>query len=159
MRRLGSFVLRRRWWVLIGGLLLAGLGGAYGTGASERLSAGGFNEPGAESSRAARALQDDFRTGPPNVILLVTAQHGKVTDPDVVAAGLRLNHELGEQPSVVESYSFWSLAQVPQLRNEAATRAMVLGFIPGDEDAVKKGIEGLADHFTRRSGPVTVGVG
>ena len=81
MRRLGSFVLRRRWWVLIGGLLLAGLAGAYGTGASERLSAGGFNEPGAESSRAARALQDDFRTGPPNVILLVTADTGRSPTP------------------------------------------------------------------------------
>ena len=54
MRRLGRFVIRRRWWVLGAGIAFVVVAGAFGAGTSRRLSSGGFNEPGAESSRAGR---------------------------------------------------------------------------------------------------------
>ncbi len=66
--------------MLCAGLVFVIAVGAFGAGASQRLSSGGFNEPGAESSRAERALRDKFRTGPSNVLLLVTAFEAAVAE-------------------------------------------------------------------------------
>ncbi|MCI3948771.1 MAG: hypothetical protein K0R11_705 [Acidimicrobiales bacterium] len=44
MRRLGRFVIRRRWAVLAGALVFLVLAGAFGGSVEKRLSAGGFNE-------------------------------------------------------------------------------------------------------------------
>ena len=52
------------------------LAGVFGGGVAKRLSSGGFNDPGAQSTRANNVLRDQFHTGDPNVVLLVTAKAG-----------------------------------------------------------------------------------
>ena len=125
MRRLGGFVVRRRWWVLVGGLVVFVAAGFFGRGAVGDLSSGGFNEPGAESSRAAAMLRKRFPAGPPNVLLLVTATQGKVSDSEVVAAGQRLTRRLcprcrrsepaGEKEinALAEEYSVGTALRIP----------------------------------------------
>jgi len=100
MRRLGRFVIHRRWYVLAGAVVLLIVACAFGGSAQSRLSSGGFNEAAAESSRGEALLDERFGTGSPNVLLLVTAQDGDVDSPDVAAAGRRLTEELGSLPAL-----------------------------------------------------------
>src|ERR671913_1982129 len=87
LERLGRFLLRRRWAVLAATLAVVVAAGVFGGSAITRLKAGGFDDPDAESTRAAAVLRDEFGTGDPNLVLLVTAKGGQVDDPAVAAAG------------------------------------------------------------------------
>ena len=87
--RLGRFTVRRRKAILAGSVLVLALAGVLGGGVFSRLSGGGFDNPGSDSSRTEQALHDTFHTGIPNYILLVDATGGKPvssTDPNAVPA-------------------------------------------------------------------------
>ena len=58
--RWGRFVARRARAVLVLGLLVTALAGAYGAGVFGALSQGGFDDPDSESARALRLEQDTF---------------------------------------------------------------------------------------------------
>jgi len=159
LRKLGWFTVRRRRWVLAGTLAGVVLAGAFGGGVFDRLSGGGFTDPGVESTRVREDLQDAFRAGDANVVLLVTATSGSVDDPDVVAAGTALTEELAREPAIQQAFSYWSLGSPPPLRSDDGSQALVLARIPGDEDTVDAAIEELAPRYTRRMDAVSVAVG
>ena len=159
MYRLGRFVLRRRKAVLVASGLLFVVAAVLGPSAIGRLSAGGFNNAEAESSRAAELLDDEFGTGAPNVILLVTARRGDVDDPEVAELGRRLTDELAAEPAIDEAFSYWSLAAAEPLRAKDGASALVLGRVGGDEDDVREAMDGLTERFTQQGPVATVGVG
>jgi putative drug exporter of the RND superfamily len=145
--------------VVAGALVFLVVAGALGGSVQKRLSAGGFNEDSAPSSRGAALLEERFGTGSPNVLLLVTTSEGDVDDPAVAEIGEQLTDDLAAEPAVTESFSYWSLGGAPPLRSEDGRSALVLGRIPGDEDAVRDGIEGMSERYEGERGTVTVGVG
>ena len=69
---LGRFTVRRRRLVLSLSVLFVVLAGALGSGAFGKLKGSGFDDPGAESAKAREVLEDQFRTGDPNVVMLLT---------------------------------------------------------------------------------------
>jgi putative drug exporter of the RND superfamily len=157
--RIGRLVTARRRLVLVVALVAFAVSGALGAGVADRLSSGGFQDPDAESTRAEDLLRDRFHTGTPNVVLLVTADGRSVDDPDVAAAGVALTEELAAEPGVAEVASYWSLGNVPPLRNTDGDRAIVVGRIEGDEDTVDDRIAELAPAYTRDGATVDVEVG
>jgi RND superfamily putative drug exporter len=158
VRRLGQFLIRRRWRVLAGAVVFLVVAGAFGGSVTERLSAGGFNEDAAESSRGTALLEERFDAGTPNVLLLVTTEED-IDDPAVADAGQRLTDELAAEPAISEAFSYWSLGGAPPLRGSDGRSALVLGRIAGNEDEVREGIEGMAERYEGEDGPLTVGVG
>ena len=70
----------------VAGLLLV-LAGVFGSSAADHLSAGGFQDPGAASTRAQDLLQHDFQAGDTNLIIEVTSPAG-VDDQTARAQGL-----------------------------------------------------------------------
>ena len=56
LERLGRFLLRRRWAVLAATLVAVVVSGVVGGSAITRLKSGGFDDPAAESTRAAEVL-------------------------------------------------------------------------------------------------------
>ncbi|MBA3302295.1 MAG: MMPL family transporter [Acidimicrobiia bacterium] len=160
VRRLGRFIIRRRWTVLLGAAVFLVVAGIFGSSAISRLSSGGFDDPASESSRALEALRNEFDSGTLNYLLLVTAKDGVVTDPDVVEAGLALTEELKGEEGVSEAFSYWSLGNVAQLAEQAdpPTRALVLARIEGDEDEVVDRVEELSPRYTRDLDAITVEV-
>src|SRR5690242_10223258 len=99
LRRLADFAIHRTRLVLLASLAFFIVAGVLGGGVAQHLSSGGFNDPSAESTQAANLLTRQFRTGSPNLVLLVTADRGRtVDDPAVAAAATRLTHELAAQP-------------------------------------------------------------
>jgi putative drug exporter of the RND superfamily len=156
--RLGAFAAARRWQVLVVGTLALALAGFFGGGLFNRVSGGGFQDPGAESTRANEIIEDVFNAGNPNVVLLVSSE-GSVDDPTTAKAGVALTNELGHESGVDQAFSYWTLGSPPSLRSDDGSQALVLGRIGGSEDVVDERIEELAPHFTRTEGSLTVEVG
>ena len=153
---LAAVLVRRRRLVLaltLVALVVAALGGA---GVAERLSAGGFEDPSADSSRAARELER-LGAGTPNLVLLVRGD-GAVDDPRTAASGRRLTDELAAEPGVVGVRSYWAGGD-PRLRSEDGTSAVVLARLTGDEDQVADRIEQLAPYYAEDRYGLEVRVG
>src|SRR5438270_7458396 len=108
MRLLGSLLVRRAWAVIAVTVAVLAVAAAVGASAESHLSTGGFTDPSWESSRAQAALQATFHTTGPNLVLLVTARSGTVTDPDVAQAGAAVARRLAAEPGVAGVTSFWS---------------------------------------------------
>ncbi|WP_245812041.1 MMPL family transporter [Actinophytocola xinjiangensis] len=154
---LGRFTVRRRRPVLVAAVLLTLLLGVFGAGAIDALSLSRIDAPGSESDRARTVLADQFDTGPPNLVLLVTARNGDVDG--IRADGERLTAELAAQPGVAEAASYWTRGDSPALRAEDGTSALVLARVPGEVNAARARVGELAELFTRQSATVTVEAG
>ena len=81
LSRFARLSTRRPWRVVLVAALFVVVAGALGGGVAANLTTGGFEDPAAESSRAADLLDERFGTGVPNVILLVTATDGDIDSP------------------------------------------------------------------------------
>lgn len=158
LERVGRLVVRRRVAVLVASGVLVVLAALVGANVVSRLTSGGFEDPGAESTEAARVLSERYGAERTNVLLLVTAKDGTVDSPAVVAAGNALTEELGRQ-GVTGVASYWSLGEAPPLKSRDATKAVIVGSIPGDDTQVQERIKALSPQFTRDTADVKVGVG
>ncbi|RFS44687.1 MMPL family transporter [Micromonospora craniellae] len=153
-------VARRPRWVLAIALLATVLAGLVGAGTINALSLNRFEAPGSESMQARDLLGNRFGTGSPNVALLVTARDGTVDSAEVAAAGRALTQELAGHPGVGDAWSYWSRGTPETLRSDDAGQAMVLAWVPGDANEVRRAVlPDLAPHFTREDAVVTVTVG
>ncbi|HEX7166572.1 MAG TPA: MMPL family transporter [Acidimicrobiales bacterium] len=159
LTRLAIAVVRHRRRTLLLSLVAFIAFAAVGGGVAERLSSGGFEDPGAESTKAQKLVDDVFGAPTPNVVLLVTAKNGSVDDGATAAAGNALTQEIAAFDGVDQAASYWSLGNVPPLKSKTGDKALVLAHIAGDEDEVDARIEELSAHFTRETAVVTVGVG
>jgi RND superfamily putative drug exporter len=161
---LGHLVVRRRRVVLgVTGLFFVA-SVALGTGVFGVLKSGGFEDPGAESTEAGQLLEDRFGQGEPNVILLVTPASGTVADPGAAAAGAALQERLASS-GVDDIVSYWSIGgeAVPgnPLAGREGDRALVLGRIPGEDEAVEEIVAEVSETFSGvvPGGAVSVEVG
>jgi putative drug exporter of the RND superfamily len=158
LERLGRFILRRRWAVLAATLAAVVLAGVFGGGAVARLKSGGFDDPAAESTRAAAVLRDTFGAGDPNLVLLVTAKQGDVDDPSVARRGQALTRRLAAEPDLTQVASYWSL-NAPTLRSRDGRQAMVLGRVTGDEQDQEERAAQLAAAYAADDADLRVQVG
>jgi RND superfamily putative drug exporter len=157
--RLAQFTVRRGRRVLIASAVFFALAGLIGGGVAQHLSSGGFDDPGAESTRALQVIEDVFHAGGPNVVLLVTSGTGDVDDPTAAAQGQALTAELAAEPGIEQAFSYWTLGNAPPLRSNDGRQALVLARISGDEDTIDARIETLSPAFTRQTGDLDVRVG
>ncbi len=159
LERLARFVVRRRRIVLVVTGLAFVAAGIFGAGVFGAVKTGGFEDPAAESSRAARLVEERFGQGDPDIVLLVTARDGRsVDDPEVAAAATALTAELDGEDDVIQSVSYWTLGRPPPLRSTAGDRAMVLARIDGDDTHVDERVTALLPRYTRDGGLLTVEV-
>ncbi|WP_214415093.1 MMPL family transporter [Sphaerisporangium fuscum] len=155
-----GFAAGRPWWTLATSLLVMLVAGVIAAGTLNALSLNRFEAPGSESTRARDALAARFHTGSPNIALLVTAEHGTVDDPRVAEAGKALTRELRGHPGVGDAWSYWSTGRPSTMRGEDGRRALVLAWVPGDADHVRREVlPELAPRFTRDDAVVRVRVG
>ena len=150
LTRLANLATRRSRLVIVVAVLFVALAGALGGGVADSLTSGGFDDPSTESARAEDVLADQFDTGVPNVVLLATAANGDIDSPVATEAGLALTGELAAEPGVTDVVSYWSEGNAPPLRNDDASRALVIARIEGDDDQVEARIEELAPRLQHR---------
>ncbi len=161
LARLAQLTVRRRRLVLVLAGVLFVVSGALGGGVAEQLSSGGFEDPGAESTKAEDFLLDRFQgAGTPNIILLVTVEDARtVDDPAVAATGQALTAELQGEADMAYVASYWSLGGPPPLKTETGTRALVFARYAGTQDELNDLMGELGPKYTRDEGGVRVEVG
>lgn len=146
--RITEVVLARPKATLAASLLVLVLAAVLGTGVFAQLKGGGFEDPGSESYFAAETLQEQFGTGAPNVVLLITAESGSVDDPAAAAAGIEITQRLAaiEAVDTDDTVSYWTIG-AESLRSNDGSKALVLGRILGDDDAVDDGLTEVQNAF------------
>ncbi|AYG78692.1 Trehalose monomycolate exporter MmpL3 [Streptomyces hundungensis] len=156
--RLAALVTARRTLVLVLSLLFCVMAGGLGATLTTRLSAGGFDVPDAESTRATRALSTHFDSGEPNLVLRVEAVGG-VDGAEAVREGEALTRRLAAEPGVQQAVSYWTLAKDPALRSRSADSALVLAHLEGDEDQVGRYLDTLRPRYENPGHGLTVEFG
>jgi putative drug exporter of the RND superfamily len=153
MASIGSFVVRRARLVLVAAMLAVLGFAALGFGAFGKLKTGGFQDPGADSTRA-ETLTDQHFGGADSVVLLVHAKAGTVDDAPAQAAGAEAAHRLTAVPGVSNVVSYWQTRN-PGLRSNDAKYALVLGRVASDRDLSASELAALRSHTPQVD--VTVG--
>ncbi|MBX3286700.1 MAG: MMPL family transporter [Actinobacteria bacterium] len=165
LARIADLAIRRHRIVLAAAFVAFVVSGAIGGGVADRLSSGGFEDPGAESTQAQALLRDRFDAGTPNVVLLVTARDGDVDAPAAAEAGRALATELAGESfdgqDMTQVLSYWDLPPGNPLASDDGSRALVLGRYPGDDSALVELSQDLVDRYTadEPGAVVTVAVG
>ena len=153
LTRIAHVAIARRRFVLVAAAVLFAVGGGVGGSVAQELSSGGFQDPESESVLAEEILLDEFGTGVPNLVLLVTVPGGAggdvpaVDQPAVQAAGTALTERLAATPHVDNVISYWSTGGQAPLRNDAGDKAVVIGRITGSQDEVDERVADIAPRF------------
>jgi len=153
----GEFVVRRAKLVLVvSALVMIGLG-VLGAGAFGKLKAGGFADPVADSTAAAR-LVDERYGGRTNLVLLADAPGGSVDAADAREAGTALATALAADPAVTNVVSYWS-TNAPPLKSADGRQALVLAHVTGDENAISDTTDALIEKYGGDRGAISVRAG
>ncbi|MFF4432051.1 MMPL family transporter [Streptomyces sp. NPDC001513] len=154
------FVTARPRLSLLLALVVTALAVFAGGGAAERMGSGGWEDPGAQSTYAAEALEREFPASQPNLLLLVDAGPGTagVDDPAVAAEAERLTARLATEQGVVGVGSYWR-TQLPALRSEDGRQALIAARVLGDEKTTTAVLDRIDPHYRGERGPVRVSFG
>jgi uncharacterized membrane protein YdfJ with MMPL/SSD domain len=77
----GRTVVRARWGVLVAGLVLAVVGGVWGTGVFGEVKGAGFDDPGSESHRARTRIAAEVGQRPADVLVIWSSSAATADDP------------------------------------------------------------------------------
>lgn len=143
---------------LLVALVLTALAVLAGSGVADRLGSGGWEDPGAESTYATKALEREFPGSQPNLLLLVDAGRASVDDPAIAAEARDLAGRLAGEQGVTGVGSYWQSGS-PALRAEDGHEALIAARITGDDSAMGKTLDRVAPHYRGAHGPVRVKLG
>lgn len=149
--RLGFFVARHRWAVLISYIVSVVVVGVLGVQVFAAMKSEGFVDPNADSVRATAYLEDEFGATDPAVVLVI--QTPTDVDTDAPAATALLD-EVAAVPNVDSVVSYWSTG-APQLRGEDGRTAQAFVFADVDAD-LEQIASDVVDGFTGEQGELTV---
>jgi putative drug exporter of the RND superfamily len=107
LHRLARLAVAAPAWIVAVAVLFAVAAGWYGYSATKNLSAGGFQDPAAESSRAGRLMADKFGQGDLQLILMITAEGG-VHSTAARFVTNDISEQLHSSPFVSEVTSTWT---------------------------------------------------
>jgi RND superfamily putative drug exporter len=132
----------------------------FGAPVAAHLSAGGFNDPNSQSSKANNLLADKFDAGDANLILQVKSPDG-VGSPQVRAVGLDLVHRLTSAAHTSQVVSYWTApaTQAAALRSKDGKAGLVVARVSGDDATAPQRGASIAADLVGTHGDVTVQAG
>ena len=149
--RLGSWVARHRWPVLISYIVLMVIFGVFGIRVFSAMESEGLNDPGSDSSRAAVILTEEFGTEDPLVVLAIKTPDG----PDVNAAeATALLDQIAAVNGVEQVVSYWSTGGAEMFLGADDRTAQALVFAE-DVDPESLTTE-IVDNYTGEQGDLVV---
>ncbi|MFG2293828.1 MMPL family transporter [Streptomyces sp. NPDC048603] len=158
LARIGRAVTARPKMFLLAILGFVVLSGAVGGGVVEKLAAGGFDDPAAESTLARDALAGEFHVRGSNLVLLATAD-SSVDAPDAARDGTDLAERLGREPGIEQVTSYWTSGRQPALKDGKGSSALVMAHISGTETEAAKRVDGLRKKYAGTQGALEVKLG
>ncbi|MFT4086887.1 MAG: MMPL family transporter [Gordonia sp. (in: high G+C Gram-positive bacteria)] len=144
-------------------VVLLALCAVYGIGAAGKMLPGGYEDPGAESTHAAKVVDQTFGQGGAQVVLKLDAPRGTdiATDQKAKAVADQLVAELHKLPYVEDSITtVWNSPQLASslLSRDKTSTQIVLAVDGGDEKAPEHAEE-ISEKFTGKRDGITVKVG
>ncbi|MFD5509496.1 MMPL family transporter [Streptomyces sp. NPDC127051] len=155
------FVTARPRLSLLLALVVTALAVLAGGGVADRMGSGGWEDPDARSTYAAKVLEREFPGSQPNLLLLVDAAGSGaagVDDPAVAAEAERLTAQLASEQGVAGVGSYWR-THLPALRSENGRQALIAARVLGDEKTRAAVLERIAPRYRGGHGPVKVSLG
>lgn len=163
LARLTTLIIRAPRRVLAASVLVLAVCGFFGATAAQHLLAGGYSDPNAESSQAARVLEDTFDRGGLQVILKIDGRAGADLgrDPAATELGRDLTAQLGQIPYVQRPVlSPWANpALAPALLSTDRSSALVVATVSGGEEKGPANARAIADRFAGTRDGFTVRAG
>ncbi|MEU2258242.1 MMPL family transporter [Nocardia xishanensis] len=157
--RLTTFATRAPKTVLALAALAFVLFGVIGSPVSERLSAGGYLDPSAESARAGEVLSRDFGSSSMQLIFAVESPDGAM-EPRATAVAGGIVDNLRADPRVESVVAPWS---DPPTRTQLLSRdgrvGLVVATLSGNDNEVQHTAEEIAARHTGGVDEVTVTAG
>jgi RND superfamily putative drug exporter len=140
--------------------LLAVVLGIFGVPVAKSLSASGFQDPNAESSRATELLTDKFHQGDVELLVIVSYADG-IDSPEARQTGTRIVDQLKQSPHVATVTSPWTTppAAAADLVSKDRSAGLVVAGITGDESQQQTYAKELSEEITRGDGDVAVRTG
>jgi RND superfamily putative drug exporter len=145
-------------------LVVAGLifvaAALFGAPVAKHLSAGGFSDPHAASSKAKDLLATRFNAGDPNLVFEVTSSQG-VDSGTARAAGTKIVSTLERDGDVSQIQSYWTAPAQSRagLHSNDGRSALVVARVAGNDDSAPKRAGKLADALTGKQDGVDVRAG
>ncbi|MEU6085078.1 MMPL family transporter [Streptomyces sp. NPDC047108] len=155
--RIADLALRRARLVLTLSLAAVVAMGVIGFGAFGKLLGGGFEDPGAPSTRAQKVIDEKFG-GESNLVLLVRADDGRISSPAAEREGRALTAELKQEPAVANVISYWD-SGAPALTSRDGHSALVLAHVKGDDTQQGDNAAAIIDEYTGDHDGLTVSAG
>lgn len=135
-------VVRFRWLVVIGALLVASVGVGWGAGVFGSLTSGGFDDPNSESVRAAERATAALGQREVDVVVLYSGSTS-VDDPEFRGHVQAALAELRQRPEVANVVSYYD-DQAPSLVSQDRDATFVaITLAAADEDGRQEAYEAL----------------
>ncbi|KPI10144.1 MMPL domain protein [Actinobacteria bacterium OK074] len=153
--RFGAALYRRRVAVLWASACVVVLAALGGLGLEHRLMHGGFSDPHAQSTRAARLVSERFPTADGDLLLLLSGT-GPVDSARSASLGTALTRHAEQAPGVRAATSYWTAGRPASLRSRDGTLALVSISLNGDEDDRARTAKRLVPDLRRQAPQLTV---
>ncbi|QUR66062.1 MMPL family transporter [Mycobacterium spongiae] len=134
--------------------------GVFGVPVADHLSAGGFDDPSSQSSRATAVLRDTFHQSDQQLLFSVTAPEG-TTSTAARTAATHIVDGLHASPHVLSVTSAWSApaSAASALVSRDGKTGLIVADLAGGENKAQKYAKQLADELTVDQEGVTVRAG
>jgi putative drug exporter of the RND superfamily len=126
--RLGSFTVRRRWYVIAAWAVLLAVMGTFASGLQDRLGSGGFEVPGSQSLAVQRDLEQRFANQFPTTALVTVHDGARAVDEPAYRAVVQgIAARVGAVPDVGGVESFISTGSSAFVSPDRRTTYLVVG--------------------------------
>lgn len=137
--------------------------GIFGVPVANKLSAGGFQDPTAESAQATQLLADKFHRGDMQLVIAVTADTpgGRANGERAREVGTDIVAKLKASPYVTEVTSAWTAppSAAPALVSTDGRTGLIVAGLNGGENGAQQHAEELTDRLVRNYDGVQVRAG
>src|SRR5205807_672141 len=146
--KLGRMIYRRRWAVLVAGLVFMTASGLLGTSVFGSLKEGGYNNPGAESQQVADTLSNQLGRDQRTLIVLFTSRDGTTVDNPTFKSGVEATlAKIAGQEGVGKITTFYTTGAAQLVSTDKTSTYAVVG-INGNDDAQLKVMDRIRPMLT-----------
>ncbi|MHC9294274.1 MMPL family transporter [Mycobacterium sp. LTG2003] len=159
LHRIGLLAIAAPRRILVIAALVMAAAGVFGIPVAKSLSAGGFQDPTAESAQATQLLAEKFNRGDMQLVISVTAD--RADSPAARATGTEIARQLEGSPYVTEVTSAWTVPPPASsaLISEDGRTGLIVAGITGGESGAQKHAKELTDKLVHDRDGVTVRAG
>ena len=135
--------------------------GVFGASIISHLSSGGFQDPGSQSSQAARMLSEKFGQSDQQLLITVTDPGGSATSERAHAVGTDIVAALDASPNVLSVSSPWTApaAAATELLSTDGRSALIVATMAGGEDRAQEYAAPLAERLAVDRDGLTIRAG